>query len=232
MSTRFDTDSSDCLFGSTNLLNPVVMSICLWVKFVTAGAGAIRSVWTLTNSGNSVNNGILWNPSNLAQMNSGANATAYPVNPTIGNWNFMAFTATTAGVNSANSYYRDNASTVLSTVASATGVSFTSAQVIVGQVAANIAAAAELAYYMEFDSVLTPTQLLAQSNTPTPITAGGLVLRRNLQMTTAATAGNDTSGNGFNLTVSGTLTDGSSNPTFPSAGGTIAAAEYYYGMLQ
>lgn len=228
MSVRFDTDSNDVLFSTTNLLSSVNMTVCFWIKFVTAGAGFIRQMWSLQNSGNSVNNSLIWTAANAAQMSSGANAVSLSGTPTIGDWLFMAYTATTAGAGSAIAYWRDNVDVALASAVSVTGSSFTPAILSLGQVAQNVAAAAELANYMEFDSVLTATQLLAQSKTITPITAGGLTLRRNIAMLNAATAGNDTSGNGFNLTISGTLTDGASSPTFPAAAG--AAAQNYYRM--
>lgn len=221
MSVAFDTNSSDVLFTSANLASAVQVTYCFWAKFTAAGAGLVRDLFTLHDAGPTNTVKLDWTSGNTLQVLASTNAN-FGSTPTIGNWNFYALTAGAAGAGSVIGYFRDNASGSLASQA-VTGVSFTPNTLTLGQVGA-ATSAAEFAYFMEFDNTLSAAQVLTQSSRSTPITSG-LTLRRYLALTNAASAGTDTSGNGFNLTVSGALTDGASLPAFPTA------AQHYYRNL-
>ena len=76
------------------------------------------------------------------------------------------------------------------------------------------------AYYKEWNTVLTPTQLQTEFLSATAVVTASL--RRYLALTNAATAGNDTSGNAFNMTTTG-LSDGVGLPTFPGVNNAAIA---------
>lgn len=232
MSWKTSGTSSDGLFTASNLASPVLQTLCGWLKFTTLNAGTLRSLIAMNDSGpvhtNTLN--ILTNDDiQLAQL-TGSN-TQGPPNPTFTNWNFYAWTTGPAGAGSFIGYFCDNASSSLTTMTPLTGVaSWTPTAMAIGIVGGNGPAIVEGYNWLEWDSVLTPTQLLAQKNQLAPVTLTSI--RRIMVGTNGATAGTDTSGHGFSMTNSGTLVDGTDNPTFPGTGGVLAAAEYYYGMLQ
>lgn len=225
MTVLFDTNSGDNINVATNLASNVNRSCCIWAKFTIAGAGTQRSIMTLKDSGPVHSQDMTYSTGDhLVLGQSSGTSTNFPSDPTITNWTFYGSTATTAGAGSYNGYFRDNSAVAFTTLSSTGIASFTPTTLVIGQV--NIASgvpAAEMGFFKEWDAVLTPTEMLAESFRATPVRVANL--RRYVALSTAATAGTDTSGNGFNLTISGTLTDGASAPIF-----TSAASRYYYAM--
>lgn len=225
MSTLFDTNTSDVLFGTTNLASNVLRTVLLWAKFTVVGAGTSRVLTMLNDAGPTHSQKIEWAAANHLFLNQDSiTGTQFGTDPTLTNWTCYAMTATAAGANSLIGYFRENGAGSFTTLPVTGIASFTASSITVGQIA-NATAAAEFAFFREWDAVLTPTELNAEFASATVVRTANL--RRNLPMTNAASAGTDISGNGFNLTISGSLTDGASLPTFPAA---TAAAQNYYRM--
>jgi hypothetical protein len=207
------------LTATTNLSNPQSCTKLIWVKF----AGTPTSYNTILASHNSS-----YNQFNLlvAGLGSGqlyistapSTFNSFGSQPTWADWTCFAMTSTTAGAGSLIGYWQDNAGGGFVSE-SITGTSFTITNDDIANQYAN--QAMTMAFYMEWNTVLTAAQLQTQFLSSTPIVALGN-LSRYLPLTNAATAGNDSSGNGFNMTVNGTLTNGASLPTFPPVAPTGA----------
>lgn len=211
MSVVFDTNSSDVLYTTANL-PPGISTRCGWTKFTAIGAGGSGGHLTdLQDSGPSHQFGLNMTSGPVFELINYPNAGAsFGSNPSTSAWFFWAVTNAGTGAGNCIGYWQNNTGGGFVTVSGA-GLAFTPTQSSLGQVG-SATCSAEFAYFMEFDSVLTPTQLASQFLSATPLTSA----RRYLVMTAAASAGTDTSGNGYNMTVSGSLTDGASNPTFPT----------------
>lgn len=214
MSVVFDTNSSDVIFAPANY-PPAISTRCGWTKFTAIGAGGSGGLLTnLTDSGPSNAAGLTFASSSVFQLTQTPTGNvSFGSAPSTSGWFFWAITNAGAGAGNLLGYWQNNAGGGFVT-ASQTGLSFTPNNDYIGQVG-SATCSAEFAYYKEFDSVLTPTQLAAQFLSAAPIS--GPTCRRHLVMAAAASAGTDTSGNGFNFSVSGSLTDGADNPTFPSS---------------
>lgn len=225
MSSRFDTNSSDVLFATAGFATSQVnVSYCFWEFVVTNVAAIVIPDFYITNSGTSAGYHYYRDNTDLMRVaqDGGAGGNFTTLAP-YGQWNFKYMTAGTAGANSVNANWCDNSTRTFSTLLSLTGIAtFTPSVEAIGQVAQNGLVVADFYNYIVFNGVLTAAQMLAQSKQVAPITGSGLTVQRWIRMDNAATAGTDYSGNGNNMTISGTLTDGASNPTFPGAFGAAS----------
>jgi hypothetical protein len=213
MSAHFAASAD--LTATTNLLNPVSCTRSIWVKFDAALTGN-DFIFVSTNTGFTSEVGMQWilSPAHLYAISNGTGGTQFGSDPTATHWvNYMQ-TSGAAGASSVNSYFQDNSGGGFTTIAT-TGVNFTNVEDFV---LGSNADACTAAYYMEWSVVLGSTDRNTQFLSATPVVQLGS-LRRYLAMTNAASVGTDTSGNSFNMTGSGTITDGASLPTFPVPGG-------------
>lgn len=156
------------------------------------------------------------------ELASGANLNIRPgndtfnhfaSNPVFGDWTCYVLTSTTPGAGSVNGYFQDNAGGGWVNL-SLTGVAITLAYDYISGGVTTVGMPSTFAYYMEWNTVLTQAQINQQFVSSVPVVALSN-LRRYLPLANTTTAGNDSSGNGFNMTVAGTITNGASNPTFP-----------------
>lgn len=200
------------LSTGSNLSNPQSFTKLIWVKH----AGTPTSFETIVGS---VNAGFTAEAELAAGATSGnLNLSTAPggfndfaSQPTWANWNCFVMTGTTAGANSLKGYWRDNGGSSF-TSQSTTGLSFTNAIDSIGYFYAPVAMT--MAYYMEWGVVLTPTEIATQFLSATPVVQLAN-LRRYMPLTAATGAGADSSGNGYNMSITGTLTNGASLPSFP-----------------
>ncbi len=218
------------LYASTNLSNPQSFTKLLWAQFAGTPTGTTKlqasydatSVYWASLGGGYTSGDLAV----ITKPQSGV-WTNFSSQPNWTNWNCYALTGTTAAAGSLIGYWQDNAGDGFLS-ASATGQNFTNSQDQIGH-AGTQNQAITVAFYMEWNTVLTPAQIATQFSSPTPIVALGN-LSRYLAMSSVASAGTDTSGNGYNMGVSGTLTLGASSPSFPasanlsSSSGGIASA--------
>lgn len=209
------TGSSDCLFTTANLASPVLRTICMWLKATVLGAGIFRSIHVMNDAGPTHTQGqdILTSDHLQLAQTGGTSVEFSSGNPTFTNWIFYAMTAGAAGANSIIQYFCDNASGALTSQSTTGLASWTPTAMALGAYATSgTGPFADVYNLMEWDSVLSPTQLLAQKKQFAPVTV--TALRRWMKGLNGATAGTDSSGNGFSMTNSGTLVDGASNPSF------------------
>jgi hypothetical protein len=199
------------LRASTNLSNPQSCTKMVWAKLAATPTN-FQTILNTRNSGATLFNQLFVDSSgNLNIGTAPGTFTNFSANPTYTGWVCYVMTSTTVGAGSLIAYYQPNAGGGF-TSASITGQAFT---ISTDEIASEqLNQAATMAFYMEWNIVLTPTQLQSQFLSQSPNVALGN-LSRYEQMTNAATAGIDSSGNGFNMSVVGSLTDGASLPTFP-----------------
>lgn len=83
----------------------------------------------------------------------------------------------------------------------------------------------EIAYFRMWAASMTAAEADAEWRSTTPVKSGVLV---DLRLAAAASAGTDSSGNGYDFTVTGTLTDGGTNPTPPAGAPTLEQEGYRF----
>lgn len=227
MSAFYSGGASSCLFsGSANNFptSTVNYSACGWFQETVASTAVIRSLFNLGNSGPLQTHQVARLSNDDIQFSQVSGAVAeFSPSPTPADWVFVGWVSGPAGANSITVYTRDNSSSVFLTPVQLAGIAaFTASGVVVNQYGVSNSTPAGNGYnYLLFDGQMTAAQMLAQSLQVAPITGAGLTLRNWIRQDNGATAGTDFSGNGFNMTISGTVTDGATNPTFPT---TSAAA--------
>jgi hypothetical protein len=226
MSVVAASGAANGLSATTNLASFNNCTKMLWVQHASAPA-ALMSLIGMYSSGATDYTEIVsgWNSISGAlalQLQSGA--VEFGSLPTTTDWVCYAFTSATAGAGSVIGYWQDNAGGGWNT-ATRTGVTASNNTDCIagGGGLGNPTVNISMAYFKEWNTVLTPTQLTQEFNSATVVNTANL--NRYLAMSAAGSAGTDTSGNGFNMTVSGTLTTGSSNPTFPTI--VQAVAPFY-----
>lgn len=220
MSVHAAGGSTNQLVSTSNLSNPQSQTKLIWVKHDATPSGYNALLWSADGPANNyagLDTGST--ASKISVQTGSATETNFASNPaTWTDWVCYILTATTAGAGSCIGYWQDNSGGGFTSQA-ATGVNFTTAYDVISGALTN---GLTLAYYMEWSVVLTGAQMNTQFLSATPVVQTGN-LRRYLALANAATAGTDTSGSGFNMTVGGTITDGTGLPTFPvpllSAGG-------------
>jgi len=197
------------LSSNSNLSNPQSFTKLIWVKH-DSGPTGYNDLTGAANAAVSAGAVIISDTGDTAYVYDRTTFTALPGSPTFTDWICYAVTGTTAGSTSLIGYWQDNAGGGWNT-ASGPGVNFTN---FTDYIFNDNNVGMTGAYYMEWNTVLTSTQLSAQFLSSTPLISSGL--ERYLIMAASASAGTDTSGNGYNMTVNGTITTGSGAPTFPS----------------
>lgn len=210
MSVTVQSGGSYGLYSNANLSNPQSFTKLIWAQF----AGTPTSYTNLLHSNDSTPTDYAllaagFTSGDLQVVTTSGSYNNFASQPTWTNWNCFALTGTTAGAGSLIGYWQDNAGGGFVSK-SITGLSFTNYIDAIG-----ISAVAEsftCAFYMEWSTVLTPTQLQAQFSSAKPIITSGL--RRYLTLASASGAGTDASGNGYNMSTTG-LTNGASSPLFP-----------------
>jgi len=214
MSVLIPAINGDGLRSTTNLSNPQSFTKLIWVRFASTPT-SIEPLIYAENSGSTNYAGLIPVQFNSGKLSvatgAGSGSDGFSSQPTWTDWTCYAITGTTAGANSLIGYWQDNAGGGFAAL-SVTGASFTNANDSICN--SSMSVATTVAYYMEWNTVLTPAQLATQFLSPIPIVALAN-LSRYLPLANAATAGSDQSGNGYGMTVTGTLTDGTSAPTFP-----------------
>lgn len=209
MSVLIPAVSSSGLQATTNLSNPQSFTKMIWCKF-GAQPVAYNPIMSAYNSAVSAYEELYANSS--LHVHSTSTDATFATQPTWTDWTCYALTGTTAAAGSLIAYQQDNAGGGFVS-ANTTGVAVTVASDRIATGGNN--QTMTVAFYKEWNVVLTPTQLQAEFLSAAPVITGAS-LRRYLALTNAATAGTDSSGNTFNMTAVGTLSDGTGLPTFPS----------------
>ena len=214
MSIHCASGGANGLDATSHLSNPQACTKLIWVKH-DSNPSAYNSLVGATDSGITNYAAINSGSAVLSVQTGSGTFTNFPSAPTFTNWNCLILTLATAGANSANGYWQDNAGGGFVTKA-ATGVSFTNFYDWIGGFG-SLNVGLTLAYYMEWSVVLGSTDRATQFLSATPVVQLGS-LRRYLALTNAASAKTDTSGNGFNFdNILGSITDGATLPTFPAS---------------
>ena len=213
MSVLFASGANNGLTATTNLSNAQSFTKLFWAK-MSAGPTGFTGLLSTVNSGVTAY-ATLYAGTGVADLavESSSQNLAFGSQPTFTDWTCYALTGTTAGANSLIGYWQDNAGGgFVSKSCTGTTITVSNDNILNnGTLPVSITAA----YYMEWNVVLTPTQLQAQFLSASAVITGAS-LRRYLALSNAASAGTDTSGNSFNMTAVGTLADGTGLPTFPN----------------
>lgn len=206
--------SNSGLSATSNLSNPQSCTKTVWAKMAGMPSN-FQTILNTRNSGFTAFNQLFVDASGVLNIGTAPGTTnTFGSSPTYTDWVFYAMTAGAAGAGSLIAYYQDNAGGGLHS-ASITGSSFTASN---DEIAANLFnEPITFAYYKEWSTVLSPTQLQAEFLSAAPVITGA-TLRRDLVIANAASAGVDSSGNGFGMATIGTVSDGVGSPTFPFVG--------------
>lgn len=202
------------LRAASNLSNPASCTKLVWAKLAGVPTN-FQTILNTRNSGDTIFNQLFVDSSgNLNIGTAPGTFNNFSANPTYTNWNCYAITAAAVGAGSLIAYSQDNAGSGFNS-ASITGQAFTNSD---DEIACSLYnQPITFAYYMEWNIVLTPTQLAAQFLSATPVITGAS-LSRYVIMPNEASGGVDSSGNGFGMTTIGTISDGVGLPTFPFVG--------------
>lgn len=199
------------LDATTNLSNPVSCTKLVWAKLAATPTNFQTFLGTY-NGAHSSFSSLFSDASGHLVIGTAAGTVAnFASAPAWGNWNCYAMTNAAAGANSFKAYWRDNVGGAF-TSQSMTGVAFTAANDDVANSYLN--KAMTMAFYMEWSVPLSLSDLNTQFLSATPVVQLGSLSRYNI-LSNSATAGNDISGNGFNMTAIG-VSDGVGLPTFPA----------------
>ena len=217
MSVRWDTNT-DTLSATTHMpSSPINHSVFGFGKLINSVGGTFRPFYSLYDSGFSGTTCQILRVdagSNDLLILGGSNAAQVLASVSTGLWFAWALTCAGTGANQLIGYFKYLTDSGWTT-ASVTGINPTAANEYVGSVGSGNYCDQEGRYIRMWDAVLTPTELLAEANSATLVRTANI--RRNLALATGATAGTDSSGNGFNMSGSG-LVDGASEPTFGGRG--------------
>jgi hypothetical protein len=215
MSVIIPATTGSGLQASSNLSSPQSFTKLIWAQFASTPT-TLSDLIGAQNTAASTLAALVpveFNSGKLSvSTGSGGGSDSFASQPTWTDWTCYALTGTTAGSGSLIGYWQDNAGGGFVS-RSVTGVSFTNAFDNIGMNTMSVATT--VAYYMEWNVVLTLTQLNAQFLSATPVITGAS-LSRYLPLAAATGAGADSSGNGFNMTINGSLTNGATLPTFPA----------------
>lgn len=215
MSVIIGATNGDGLTSTSNLSNPQSFTKAIWAQYASSPSTPSFLI-SSQNSGFTSLAALEVAEYNAGHMGisvgSGSGTDSFASQPTLTNWNFYVLTGTTAGSNSLNAYWQANTGGGFVGPLQYTGLSFTNSNDNICNNSMPVAITA--AFYMEWGSVLTLTQLNSQFLSATPVISG---YRRYLPLTNASTALTDQSSNGYNFTTATGLTNGSSLPTFPAA---------------
>jgi hypothetical protein len=205
--------ASNYLSSTTNLSNPQSFTKLVWIAH-DANPSGYNDILGAQNNTNASSARIITEAS-TAYLYNQTSFTNIGGAPTLTDWICFALTGTTAGAGSLIGYWQDNAGGGF-TSNSETGLGFTN---YLDSLWSTSNVGMQAAFYMEWNVVLTLAQLNAQFLSATPVIGSGL--RRYLALASSTSAGMDSSGNGYNFTVSGTVTTGASAPVFPTKSGHL-----------
>ena len=206
------TSANTGLDSTTNLSNPQSCTKLVWAKLAAPPANFQTFLGTYNGPHTSFNSIFADNAGHLQIGTSPGTSANFTSAPTWGNWNCYAITNATAGANSFKGYWQDNAGGGFVSQ-SINGISFTVTNDDIANLYLN--QSMTMAFYMEWSVPLSLSDLNTQFLSNAPIVQLGSLRRYNI-LSNSATAGNDTSGNGYNMTVNGSISDGAGLPTFPS----------------
>lgn len=224
MSVRYD-NVSDYIKATANLPTNTAYSIFGWCKFINAGAGTTRSMFAHRDTGFSIRHYLRFDSDNQLRVsaNNGTN-TATLTSPTLTTWFAWAFTNNGTGAGSAKGYVRQQGAGAW-TSATTTGASFTANDIFIGMDSQS--PDAEIRYCRMWNAVLSEAELTSEFNSATLVRTANIL--RHMALAAGASAGTDTSGNGYNMTAvnsgGGNLSNGASEPTF---GAAIPILQHYY----
>lgn len=190
---------------------------CWWVKRKSDTGANATSIYTV---GNSYAEFMQTEPGGDAQyvyeIVSGDEVDIVGPTLTIDTWYFFCFTRKS---DTQKLYYGTEAGGTLSVVTATAShtIAFTFENIFVFNDEYDEWLNGEMAYMRVWPVYFSAAEADAEWRSTTPVKASVMV---DLRLAAAASAGTDSSGNGYNFTKTGTLTDGGSNPTPPASGGS------------
>lgn len=204
--------ATDLIFATANLPNPTNWTAFAWIKLITNTTADVRYLLRLNDAGPTDSEGLDFvGGGNTLQLNSSAGSNSFGASPTPPTgWVAYAISCSGIGAGSLQGYWRQNADTAWTTGPSVAGVSFAPTEFDLFNF--GLTSTAEVRYLRIWDAVLSAAELSIEFGRPDIARLANV--RLNCPLNNAATAGNDISGNGFNMTVFGTPVDGSSEPVF------------------
>lgn len=210
---------------TTNLPSVPSLTICGWAKIT----GIIAATWQyfagIEDAVGSASNYVLlgFNNAGAFELAYNGGSLAFGTVPTVGQWFFWAFTcAPPAGAN-LNGYYA-HAGNPLENVFVNGYAGLAPAAMYIGNDSWSEYCNVHMAHERVWDSVLTPAELAAEMASETFVKAGPRTV-----WPMANNADNlDISGNGYHLTLAGTLT----TETGPFAGGGPAGLKSAMGLAK
>lgn len=218
MAVRFDANT-DFLSLAPSVVAMTNTSLCFWAKrivdtnnwatayYISSGAGG--EIFIETDSGGDV----MWSydlvTGPIEQDLTGPTLT-------LSTWIFIGYVRTNT---SQKLYWGTEAGGALSTASAAFTVT-NNANISAIRIGNDIYSEpfnGEIAYARHWTAQLSDGDMTAEYQSAVPVRTANLY--GDWRLAAAATAGNDSSGGGFNMTINGALTDGGANPTPPSGGG-------------
>lgn len=186
-------------------------------KIVNLNAGAVRTLFNVydASSGNGVQLAFLSDGTFKLVCVGGASGL-FASAPSTTDWFWFAITCPGGGAGATIGYFRNQNSAALTSV-TATAATYTPNQITIPYFH-NLDA--EMCCFRIWNAVLTSTEILTETRSQLPVRSANLYAA--YRMALAASAGTDTSGNGFNLPNIGTITDGLTEPYFWIGSGIIA----------
>lgn len=218
MSVRFDP--ADYMTASTNLPgSPSGGALGAythfgWCKFINTTAAA-RNLFTYYDGSSGQHHYLRRDgDGNVRGSGNSGLATIVPTQVTVTTW--FAFAFVYNGSSSATVYLRQDGAGSWNS-ASNTAEDFTPLGTIAWQLgsSAGVTADAEFRYYRTWNAALTEEELSDEFGSATVVRTADLL--RNLPLAAASSANDDISSNNYDMTVSGTLADGASEPTSPTS---------------
>lgn len=217
MSVRFDANT-DFLSLVPSAVAMANTSVCFWAKrivdtnafatayYITNGAGG--EIFLETETGGDV----MWS----YDLVGGTEQDLTGPTLTLNTWTFIGYVRTNT---SQKLYWGTEAGGALSTAQAALTITNTGniSAIRIGNDIYSEPFNGEIAYARHWTAQLTDGDMTAEYQSAVPIRTANLY--GDWRLAAAATAGNDSSGGGFNMTINGALTDGGANPTPPSGGG-------------
>lgn len=208
MSVDFDDTSN--YYALSGVGSTTSRTFMLWFK---QRSGAVSgNLFDFADSGATQFQRMLLSSSLLgARAGGGGSDTFFGASPTLGGWICIAYVCTGTGANQVSVYWRQQGDASFTSM-TMTEVAFTAATLLVN----NLASGSVCSYYdqKEWSVGLTLSELNAEYASFAPVKSANLF--RWIKLDTGANTGIDSSGNGFDMSVTGTPTTGADNPTFPS----------------
>jgi len=211
MSVRFDSTNEN-LRITANLPSNTSYTVFNWMKVINVNAGTTRSLMAFRDQSAGQYHFARLESDNglLISGDRAATTSAVSPQPTLTDWFCWAWVVNGTGANAAKFYIRQQqaSSWTSNTCTSGTWSTFTPTDLLIGVDTINFDC--ERRYLRIWDAALSESELNAEFNSTTVVRTANL--NRDIQLNDAATALTDYSGNGYNVTKNGTLTDGASEP--------------------